>query len=138
LERANLDRPANVRIYLDFEKPIAELEGKVAELKSLEGDESVSIMDEIKKLEQKARAALVDTYAKLTPWQKTQVARHPERPHAFDYIASLIEEFDYPALGPGQMYEALADRCRQAGVSTSVITGRRKRSAMCIRRTALR
>ncbi len=93
MERANLDRPANVRIYLDFEKPIAELEGKVAELKSLEGDESVSIMDEIKKLEQKARAALVDTYAKLTPWQKTQVARHPERPHAFDYIASLIEDF---------------------------------------------
>ncbi len=93
MERANLDRPANVRIYLDFEKPIAELEGKVAELKSLEGDESVSITDEIKKLEQKARAALVDTYAKLTPWQKTQVARHPERPHALDYIATLIEDF---------------------------------------------
>ncbi len=88
-----LDRPLNVRIYLDFEKPVAELEGKIAELKSLKGDQAVSITDEIKKLEQKARAALIDIYGKLTPWQKTQVARHPERPHALDYIASLIEDF---------------------------------------------
>jgi acetyl-CoA carboxylase carboxyl transferase subunit alpha len=93
LERSNAERPANVRTYLDFEKPVAELEGKVAELKSLEGDEAVSITEEIKKLEQKARAALVDTYSKLTPWQKTQVARHPERPHCLDYVAALIEDF---------------------------------------------
>ncbi|MFA5951823.1 MAG: acetyl-CoA carboxylase carboxyltransferase subunit alpha [Hyphomicrobium sp.] len=82
-----------VRTYLDFEKPIAELESKVSELKSLEGGEGVSISEEIKKLEQKAKSALVETYGKLTPWQKTQVARHPERPHSLDYVASLIEDF---------------------------------------------
>ena len=66
-----MERPATIRTYLDFEKPIAELESKVAELRALEGDDRpVSIADEIKKLEQKARAALVDTYGKLTPWQK--------------------------------------------------------------------
>ena len=82
------------RTYLDFEKPIAELESKVAELKLLENDDNtVSIADEIKKLEQKARSALAETYAKLTPWQKTQVARHPERPHTLDFIHGLIEDF---------------------------------------------
>jgi acetyl-CoA carboxylase carboxyl transferase subunit alpha len=85
--RADLNRTVTIRTYLDFEKPIAELESKVAELRALEGDDRpVSIADEIKKLEQKARAALVDTYAKLTPWQKTQVARHPERPHCLDFV----------------------------------------------------
>jgi acetyl-CoA carboxylase carboxyl transferase subunit alpha len=92
LETQKHDRPA-VRTYLDFEKPIAELESKVSELKALEGDEGVSISDEIKKLEQKAKAALVDTYGKLTPWQKTQVARHPDRPHFLDYVSGLIEDF---------------------------------------------
>ncbi|MGZ5915316.1 MAG: acetyl-CoA carboxylase carboxyltransferase subunit alpha, partial [Hyphomicrobium sp.] len=83
-----------MRTYLDFEKPIAELESKVAELRALEGDDRpVSIADEIKKLEQKARAALVDTYGKLTPWQKTQVARHPERPHCLDFVNALIDDF---------------------------------------------
>jgi acetyl-CoA carboxylase carboxyl transferase subunit alpha len=93
LEPTKPDRPIAVRTYLDFEKPIAELESKVSELKALEGDEGVSISDEIKKLEQKAKAALVDTYGKLTPWQKTQVARHPDRPHCLDYVAGLIEDF---------------------------------------------
>jgi acetyl-CoA carboxylase carboxyl transferase subunit alpha len=93
LEPAKSERSVAVRTYLDFEKPIAELESKVSELKALEGDEGVSISDEIKKLEQKARAALVDTYGKLTPWQKTQVARHPERPHCLDYVNALIEDF---------------------------------------------
>ena len=93
MEPTKPDRPIAVRTYLDFEKPIAELESKVSELKALEGDEGVSISDEIKKLEQKAKAALVDTYGKLTPWQKTQVARHPDRPHFLDYISLLIEDF---------------------------------------------
>jgi len=93
LEPTKPDRPIAVRTYLDFEKPIAELESKVSELKVLEGDEGVSISEEIKKLEQKAKAALVDTYSRLTPWQKTQVARHPDRPHFLDYISGLIEEF---------------------------------------------
>jgi len=83
-----------IRTYLDFEKPIAELESKVAELKAISDDGgSVSISEEIARLQQKAQAALTDTYAKLTPWQKTQVARHPGRPHALDYIGDLIEDF---------------------------------------------
>ncbi len=93
MEPNKSDRPVTVRTYLDFEKPIAELESKVSELKALEGDEGVSISDEIKKLEQKAKSALADTYNKLTPWQKTQVARHPERPHCLDYVNALIEDF---------------------------------------------
>ncbi len=84
-----------MRTYIEFEKPIAELESKVAELRSLaEGDGSnVSIGEEISKLEQKARQLLVETYAKLNPWQKTQVARHAERPHCLDYVGGLIESF---------------------------------------------
>jgi acetyl-CoA carboxylase carboxyl transferase subunit alpha len=83
-----------MRTYLDFEKPIAELESKVEELKSLaRTGPSVSIAEEVHRLEQKAREALVETYAKLTPWQKTQVARHPERPHTLDYVNALIEDF---------------------------------------------
>lgn len=93
MEPTKSDRPIAVRTYLDFEKPIAELESKVSELKALENGEGVQISDEIKKLEQKAKAALVDTYGKLTPWQKTQVARHPDRPHCLDYVAALIEDF---------------------------------------------
>ena len=89
-----LDRPAAIRTYLDFEKPIAELESKVAELRAMEGDDQpISIAEEIKKLEQKAHDALKDTYSKLTPWQKTQVARHPERPHYFDFVDAMIEDF---------------------------------------------
>ncbi|MCB1548633.1 MAG: acetyl-CoA carboxylase carboxyltransferase subunit alpha [Hyphomicrobiaceae bacterium] len=83
-----------MRTYLDFEKPIAELESKVAELRSLTGDDnSVSIAEEIETLQAKAETALVETYAKLTPWQKTQVARHPDRPHCLDYVKALIDDF---------------------------------------------
>ena len=80
--------------YLDFEKPIAELEGKVQELKLLaQDDPSVSISDEVTKLEQKAAQLLQDIYTSLTPWQKVQVARHPARPHFLDYIERLVEDF---------------------------------------------
>ncbi|PPC80026.1 MAG: acetyl-CoA carboxylase carboxyl transferase subunit alpha, partial [Hyphomicrobium sp.] len=83
-----------LRTYLDFEKPILELENKVAELKALQKDGTgPQIADEITKLEQKAKAALLDTYQKLTPWQKTLVARHPERPHCLEFINGLIEDF---------------------------------------------
>jgi acetyl-CoA carboxylase carboxyl transferase subunit alpha len=83
-----------IRTYLDFEKPIAELESKIEDLKSLRSaDNAVSVADEVKLLEQKAKTALEETYSKLTPWQKTQVARHPDRPHCLDYIAALIEDF---------------------------------------------
>jgi acetyl-CoA carboxylase carboxyl transferase subunit alpha len=83
-----------MRTYLDFEKPIAELESKVAELKALAAEQrSVAIDEELTKLEDKAKKALAETYAELTPWQKTQVARHPERPHFRHYIDGLVEDF---------------------------------------------
>ena len=83
-----------MRTYLDFEKPIAELESKVAELKALAtDDDSVPITEELTRLEKKARDALVETYATLTPWQKTQVARHPERPHFSHYVQDLVRDF---------------------------------------------
>lgn len=89
-----MDQKVPVRFYLDFEKPIAELEAKITELKSMaSGEGGVSIADEIKKLEEKADQLLIDIYGKLTPWQKTLVARHPERPHALDYIRTLIDDF---------------------------------------------
>ncbi|MEO8757405.1 MAG: acetyl-CoA carboxylase carboxyltransferase subunit alpha [Devosia sp.] len=80
--------------YLDFEKPVRDLEGKIAELKSLSGaDKAVSIDDEVGALTARADQALADIYKKLTPWQKTQVARHPQRPHFSDYIKGLITEW---------------------------------------------
>jgi acetyl-CoA carboxylase carboxyl transferase subunit alpha len=83
-----------MRSYLDFEKPVAELEAKVEELRALgENGGAVAIADDVARLEAKAAAALRDLYAGLTPWQKTQVARHPQRPHFVDYCAGLIADF---------------------------------------------
>ncbi|GAA4756280.1 acetyl-CoA carboxylase carboxyltransferase subunit alpha [Sphingomonas daechungensis] len=82
-----------MQTYLDFEKPIAELETRVAELKDTATNGEIDIDPEIEKLEAKAAKLLCDTYAKLTPWQKAQVARHPERPHFKDYVAGLAEDF---------------------------------------------
>src|SRR5215217_4543807 len=77
--------------YLDFEKPVADLEGKIAELKAMAAtDQAVSIDEEVSRLSSRADEALVEIYKKLTPWQKTQVARHPQRPHLSDYIKGLI------------------------------------------------
>ena len=80
--------------YLDFEKPIAELETRVAELKETANrSEDLDIEAEVSKLEAKSAKLLKDTYAKLTPWQKAQVARHPERPHFKDYLAGIADDF---------------------------------------------
>ena len=79
--------------FLDFEKPIAELESKIRELRHLAESGDADIGDEVARLEAKASALLVETYANLTPWQKTQVARHPNRPHFSDYVTRLIEGF---------------------------------------------
>lgn len=79
--------------FLDFEKPIAELQGKIDELRSAAQGGEVDIAAEIAPLQAKSDKLLLDTYAKLTPWQKTQVARHPERPHFKHYVAGLIEDF---------------------------------------------
>jgi acetyl-CoA carboxylase carboxyl transferase subunit alpha len=83
-----------MRSYLDFEKPVAELEAKAEELRAMQaGDDAANIADEIARLQTKAAQALRDLYSELTPWQKTQVARHPQRPHCLDYINALIPEF---------------------------------------------
>jgi len=83
-----------MQTYLDFEKPIAELEGKVLELKHLaQTDDTVDIDAEVETLSRKASQLLTETYANLDAWQKTQVARHPDRPHALDYVNGLITEF---------------------------------------------
>jgi acetyl-CoA carboxylase carboxyl transferase subunit alpha len=83
-----------MRSYLDFEKPVAELEAKVEELRALaETGDAIAIGEEIARLEAKASTALEGLYADLTPWQKTQVARHPQRPHCLDYVGALITEF---------------------------------------------
>jgi acetyl-CoA carboxylase carboxyl transferase subunit alpha len=83
-----------MRSYLDFEKPVAELEAKVEELRAMQAaGNATDITDDVNRLEAKAAQALKDLYASLTPWQKTQVARHPQRPHCFDYINALITHF---------------------------------------------
>ncbi|MCC2095407.1 MAG: acetyl-CoA carboxylase carboxyltransferase subunit alpha [Hyphomicrobiales bacterium] len=84
-----------MRVYLDFEKPVAELEAKLEELRSVGGDadSSVKIDEELKLLESKGAKALATLYASLTPWQKTQVARHQDRPHFHDYVDGLITDF---------------------------------------------
>jgi acetyl-CoA carboxylase carboxyl transferase subunit alpha len=83
-----------MRTYLDFEKPVAEFEAKLEELRALAASgEAVTIGDEVARLESKAAQALQDVYANLSPWQKTQVARHPQRPHFSDYVAQLITDF---------------------------------------------
>ena len=82
-----------MRTFLDFEKPIAELEARVAELKDLGRGDALDIDPEIERLEAKSTKLLRETYARLSPWQKTQVARHPERPHFHDYVAGLTDEF---------------------------------------------
>ena len=97
--------------FLDFEKPIAELEGKIKELHHLGNSDRLNIVDEVTKLQSKVERLLKQTYAELTPWQKTQVARHPERPHTSDYINGLVEDFT-PLAG---------DRC--FAEDTAVISG---------------
>ncbi len=79
--------------FLDFEKPLAELDARLAELRATAQAGSLNIGSEIEKLQAKSDRMLRETYARLTPWQKTQVARHPERPHFKDYVAGLVEDF---------------------------------------------
>ena len=90
--------------YLDFEKPIAELEGKIEELRHLTGSAEINIAEEVSKLQGKIDKLLVQAYSKLTPWQKTQVARHHDRPHALEYVTALIDDFT-PLAGDRQFAE---------------------------------
>ncbi|TCT07979.1 acetyl-CoA carboxylase carboxyltransferase subunit alpha [Aquabacter spiritensis] len=82
-----------MRSYLDFEKPVAELEAKVEELRTLSTGDGVAIAEEVQRLEAKAAEALTQLYSNLTPWQKTLVARHPSRPHFSDFAKGLFDEF---------------------------------------------
>lgn len=100
--------------YLDFEKPISDLEGKIHELKKIaDEDESIDTSDEVSRLEVRVREATVEIYSKLNAWQKTQVARHPQRPHFIDYAASLFTDFT-PLAGDRKFAE---DAAIQAGLA---------------------
>ena len=114
-------RLKRMRTYLDFEKPIAELEAKIDELKALAATGS-DIGDEVARLEEKAAQALLDVYENLTPWQKVQVARHPQRPHCLDYVNALITDFT-PLAGDRKFGE---DEAMIAGF------GRFKGESVCI------
>jgi len=82
-----------MRHFLDFEKPLAELEGKIEELRRTTDAGGIDVAEEVGNLQAKADKLLASTYAKLTPWQKAQVARHPDRPKCLTYVNALIEEF---------------------------------------------
>ena len=82
-----------MQTYLEFEKPIAELEARVAELRETATASDIDIDAEVAKLEAKAAKLLKETYSRLTPWQKTQVARHPDRPHLKNFVAALVQDF---------------------------------------------
>ena len=111
------------RHYLDFEQPIAELEGKIEELRHLSDAGEMNIADEVARLQSKADRLIVQTYQKLTPWQKVQVARHPERPHCLDYVKALVEDFT-PLAGDrlfGEDAAIIAGLGRIRGMSCVVI-----------------
>ncbi|WP_439272947.1 acetyl-CoA carboxylase carboxyltransferase subunit alpha [Pseudochrobactrum sp. HB0163] len=98
--------------YLDFEKPVADLDGQILELKKLSQESgSVEMSDEIRRLEKRSSDALKDIYRKLTPWQKVQIARHPDRPHCLDYVNRLFTDFT-PLAGDRNFAE---DQAIQAG-----------------------
>ena len=96
-----------MRTYLDFEKPIAELEGRIEDLRQTEAQEGVNVAEEIERLQGKADQLLSDTYAKLSRWQKTQVARHANRPHFSEYVKFMVEDFS-PLAGDRAFGEDLA------------------------------
>lgn len=80
--------------FLDFEQPIAELEAKIQELRMVGTDADINLSEEISRLEHKCNQLIKDTFSRLTPWQVTQLARHPQRPHTIDYISRIFTEFD--------------------------------------------
>ena len=110
--------------YLDFEKPVADLEGKIIELKSgLDASGSVDVSEEVARLEKRAQDALKELYTKLTPWQKAQVARHADRPHFVDYAAGLFTDFQ-PLAGDRKFANDEAIQCglaRFRGQAVAVI-----------------
>jgi len=81
------------KTFLDFEQPIAELEGKIEELRYVQTESAVDISDEIEQLAKKSQQLTKDIYSDLTPWQVTKIARHPERPYTLDYISEIFTDF---------------------------------------------
>lgn len=81
-------------VFLDFEQPIADLEGKIEELRFVQDDSAVDISEEIQRLQKKSQTLTKDIYAKLSPWQVAQVARHPQRPYTLDYINAIFTDFE--------------------------------------------
>lgn len=114
-------------IYLDFEKPIAELEGKIAELRHLPNSGDVDIAEEVMRLQDKAHKQIRATYAKLSPWQRVQVARHAERPHAQAYIDRLITDYT-PLAGDRAFGEdaAIVGGMGRLGGRSIVVLGQQK------------
>ncbi|MEQ8402289.1 MAG: acetyl-CoA carboxylase carboxyltransferase subunit alpha [Roseitalea porphyridii] len=111
--------------YLEFEKPIADLEGQILELKKIaeSGEGAVDVADEIARLEKRSHEALVEAYRKLTPWQKAMVARHPDRPHCVDFVDALFTEFT-PLAGDRKFAEdqaIMAGFARYQGTPVAVI-----------------
>jgi acetyl-CoA carboxylase carboxyl transferase subunit alpha len=79
--------------YLDFEQPLGELEGKIEQLRYVQADSAVDISEEIGRLQQKSQTLTKDIYSKLTPWQTSMVARHPQRPYTLDYVREIFTDF---------------------------------------------
>src|ERR1700729_1606038 len=112
-----------MRHFLDFERPIAELESKIEELRHLSAENGLNIAEEVGRLAGQADRLLRQTYARLTPWQKVLVARHPERPHCRDYLAGLVDDF-VPLAGDrtfAEGYAVLASLARFGGRSVVVL-----------------
>ncbi|QPC99785.1 acetyl-CoA carboxylase carboxyltransferase subunit alpha [Qipengyuania soli] len=113
--------------YLEFEKPVAELEQRIAELRSASEGDDVDISNELQRLELKSAELLASTYSSLTPWQKTQVARHPSRPHFRDYVEHAFEEF--VPLGGDRLYgddDAILGGLAKLGGRKVVLIGHEK------------
>ena len=116
-----------MRHFLDFEKTIADLENKIEELRHLSDGDGISIAEEVGKLQNQLNKLLKQTYERLTPWQRVQVARHPHRPHSSDYIKNLITDFT-PLAGDRAYAE---DRAIIAGIGrfrgwSTIIIGHEK------------
>ena len=79
--------------YLEFEQPLGELESKIEQLRYVQADSAVDISEEISRLQQKSQALTKDIYSKLTPWQTSMVARHPQRPYTLDYVREIFTDF---------------------------------------------
>src|SRR5690625_454661 len=113
--------------YLEFEKPVAELENKIEELRHLSGDDELNIAEEVARLQAKVERQLKTVYSRLTPWQKCLVARHPERPHVKEYIGKLIE--DFTALAGDRLYgedQAIVGGIGRFAGRTVVVIGQEK------------